>query len=343
MYKNNLMKKYKKKCLVIGYEDTECYLPILNNPTCKYRMENSHTHIPDNNSIKSFDNLPDLETSSVCSEITVDDKQLTKTNSSNFHYVSNFIRTYLLTKKFIECCCSADLGIIAHFNNPSIIVAGGNNVKTYSNILPLECEFLKNKKGSGVFTLTNCYHAVKKDNNVYTPYLEIIMKGDMYNLDKMLCELISSMGFKNIRRGSYHDLLSKYGLTEINEENYNLISTGENSVLFVKNMPVGVNKRWYANKTNANFNTIYVLINGLLIIESFEHTCETNYMREKFYDKANNTCRNILSKLFDKSVVDNHFDMFLENRFAIRSGITINIFNLIKCMICNNLIPDKYL
>uniref|UniRef100_A0A6C0LLS0 Uncharacterized protein n=1 Tax=viral metagenome TaxID=1070528 RepID=A0A6C0LLS0_9ZZZZ len=339
------MLKYKKKCLVVGYEDTGCDLPILNNPNCKFRMEKSYLHAngDSNNNIKSFDNLSDLDTNSVCSEITVDDKQQNRTTGANFHYASNFIRTYLLTKKFIECCCSSDIGIIGHFNNPSIIALTGNNIKTYSNILPLECEFLKNKKCSGVFTLTNCYHDIKKENNIYTPHLEIIMKGDMYNLDKMLCELISSMGFKNVRGGNYHELLNKYGLQDINPENYSLISGGEGDVFFIKNIPVEPNKRWYVNKTNTNFNTIYVLINGLLVIEAFEHNCNTGYMRETFYDKTNNKCRNVLSKLFDKSTVDTQFDMFLENRFTVRSGITINVFNLIKCMICNNLMPGKYL
>ena len=340
------MIKYKKKCLVVGYEDTGCYLPVLNNPNCKFRMEKSQLPTPNDNNdnnVKKFDDLSDLDTNSVCSEITVDDKQQNKTTSSNFHYAANFIRTFLLTRQFIECCCSTDVGIIGHFNNPSIIAVSGNNVKTYSNILPLEYEFLKNKKGSGVFTLTNCYHTIKKDNNTYIPYLEIIMKGDMYNLDKMLCELISSMGFKKIRSGNYHDLLNKYGLNEINQENYKLISSGEDNVFFLKNIPVEVNKRWYVNKTNTNFNTIYVLINGMLVIEAFEHNRETNYMRENFYDKTNNKCRNILSKLFDKGVVDAQFDMFLEHKFTVRSGITINILNLIKCMICNNLMPSKYL
>ena len=345
MYNNNLMKKYKKGCLAIGYEDTGCLLPILNNPNCKFRMEKSQLTPPDdnNNNIKDFDNLSDLDTNSICSEITVDEKQQIKTNSSNFHYASNFVRTYLLKKKFIECCCSADVGIIGHFNNPSIIAVSGNNVKTYSNIMPLECEFLKNKKHIGVFTLTNSYYDVQKENNIYAPYLEIIMKGDMYTLDKMLCELILALGFKNIKGGNYYDLLKKHGINEINQQNFNLISKAEGDVFFLKNMPVEVNKRWYVNKTNENFNTIYVLINGLLVIESFEHNYNTNYMRENFYDKTNNKCRNVLSKLFDKSVVDAQFDMFLENRFTVRSGITINIFNLIKCMICNNLMPDKFL
>lgn len=331
------MKQYKKGLTFI--EDPYSPLPILNNPACVHRTKSNRLFMDD--------------AISVCSDITRCDQSPYSDYDVNikntiFHYVINFVRTFLLKRGFIECYFENKLGILTKCNDP--LTVGWyfqNNVKhflTQTNRLSLEFELINNSLSTGFFTLSNCYLNSENQGFNFIPKLEFILKGGMYDLEKMERDLLFGLGFKKISGGNYSTIIDKYNMDTITDENYKIINDNEGRLFFLKNYPISVSKQWLANINNATgtTNEILVIINGKPIIDSFENSCDKQTMKTTFNKLLNGEYASQFNSTFGNSIIT-ELDGFLNNDFIIRSSGEINIYNLCECLQAHKLIPKKFM
>jgi hypothetical protein len=293
------------------------------------------------------------DNSSVCSDMTKCDQPPysdydVNIKNTTFHYVINFVRTFLLKRGFIECYFENKLGILTKCNDP--LTVGWyfqNNVKhllTQTNRLSLEFELIQNSSSNGFFTLSNCYLTSENQGFHFIPKIEFILKGGMYDLEKMERDLLFGLGFKKISGGNYSVIIDKYKMDTITNENYKMINDNEGRLFFLKNFPTTVSKQWLANINNATStaNEILVIINGKPIIDSFENSCDKQTMKTTFYKLLNGEYATQFNSTFGNSIMS-ELDGFLNNDFIIRSSGEINIYNLCDCLHAHKLIPKKFM
>ena len=353
-----------KKDLII-MEDMFSPLPILNNPAC---MRRSHpitrtsnssnssrtSNSNDNVIVADANRLFVDDTSSVCSDITRGDQPPyldydVNIKNSIFHYVINWVRTFLLKRGFIECYFENKLGILNKCNDP--LTVGWyfqNNVKhmlTQTNRLSLEVELINNSLAPGFFTLSNCYLNSENQGFRFIPKIEFILKGGMYDLEKTERDLLFGLGFKKIVGGNYSAIIDKYNMNTITDDNYKIITDNEGILFFLKNFPTTVSKQWLANINNVTntTNEILVIINGKPIIDSFENSCDKQTMKSVFYKLLNGEYASQFNSMFGTNVILTELDDFVNNDFIIRSSGEINIYNLSECLQAHKLIPKKFL
>jgi hypothetical protein len=346
------MTKCKKDLIIM--EDVFGPLPILNNPTCMRRSQSiNRSSNSDVSVIADANRLFMDDIGSVCSDITGCDQSTysdydVNINNNTFHYVINCVRTFLLKRGFIECYFENKLGILTKCNDPLTVCwyfqNNGKRILTQTNRLSLELELINNSASTGFFTLSNCYLNSENQGFHFIPKIEFILKGGMYDLDKMERDLLFGLGFKKISGGNYSTIIDKYKMDAITEENYKIINDNEGRVFFLKNFPATVSKQWLVNVNNTTntTNEILVIINGKPIIDSFENSCDKQTMKSSFYKLLNGEYAAQFNSTFGNSIIA-ELDGFLNNDFIIRSSGEINIYNLCECLQTHKLIPKKFL
>lgn len=351
------MLKYKKNITNIEYVVSP--VPILTttrtiiNSAPLQQNSNSIANIEsingDINGLACDDNLSD------CSDITSCDTAMHKDHEINvkngtFHYAINFVRTFLLKMGFIECYFENKLGAIAKCNDPfTVCYYFQNNHKhilTQTNRISLELELMNNSTHVGFFSLSNCYlNDAATGGFNFIPKIEFVMKGGMYDLEKLERDMLFGLGFKKITGGAYSHIIEKYNFENLNIDNYKLINTNEGDVFFLKHFPISLSEQWNIN-SNASLNTtnkIIVLINGKNIIDSCENSCNKLTMQTQFNSLLNGEYANKFNNVFGEINVKNELAAFLNSNFIIRSSGEINIYNLIGSLLLHKLIPKKFL
>lgn len=272
-------------------------------------------------------------------------------NSVDYNSVVQKLRTFFLSKNFIEVCTQNRLSILAACEDPF-------NVETfnYGDVcwpLPqtgqmwLEYELLKNgtnKDVEGYFCITTSYRNEKNPiegrHDIIFPLFEFEMKGGMDKLIELEKELLHHLGYdiNNILISSYKELTDRFNVSELETE-HEMKLKDETQTYFITHFPESTSPFWNMKRNNdGTSNKIDVILSGHETIGSAERETDKNIMLNTFSTIMNGEYRNKLYSLFGKTRTDGELQEYLNFDFFERCGGGIGVTRLIRSMKENKLI-----
>jgi aspartyl/asparaginyl-tRNA synthetase len=261
-------------------------------------------------------------------------------NTKTYHELVQKLRTFFVSKNFIEVPTQSRLSILAACENP-------HSVKTFEyggEIWPLpqtgqmwlELELLKNPEWDGVFCISTSYREEKnpipgRHCNIF-PMFEFESKGGMIHLLLLERELLLYLGFSEPVPVDYEQVCKEYGGVSILEDEHESKMWKEKSeVISLQNFPIRTNPFWNMKHNSDNiFNKVDVILFGQETIGSAERSCDVEKMREMFYTIENGGYSSKLFELFGKDRVEKELEEFLSLDFFPRFGAGIGLTRLAR-------------
>ena len=260
--------------------------------------------------------------------------------TKTYHELVQKLRTFFVTKNFIEVPTQSRLSILAACENPY-------SVKTFEyggEIWPLpqtgqmwlELELLKNPEWDGVFCISTSYREEKNPipgrHELIFPMFEFESKGDMGDLISLELELLQYLGFESPDEVNYEDMCNKYGdVAILEDEHENLMWKELGPVISLQNFPIRTNPFWNMKHGLDNiFNKVDVILYGQETIGSAERSCDVVKMREMFYSIEGGGYSFKLFELFGKDRVEKELEEFLSLDFFPRFGAGIGLTRLAR-------------
>tara|TARA_Y100000992_G_scaffold18376_1_gene10664 strand:+ start:507 stop:1415 length:909 start_codon:yes stop_codon:yes gene_type:complete len=278
-------------------------------------------------------------------------------NTYDFNFVVQKMRSFFLSKGFMEVHTQNRLSILAACEDPSTI-------STYDyadNIWPLpqtgqmwlEYEMLKHPdRAPGYFCVSTSYRNEKNPvpgrHDLIFPMFEFEIKGGMDELLKMEKELLTHLGFgkeKDFVEVDYTETAKKYGTNELENEHEELLCNEHGPIVFLKDFPQHTSPFWNMklhddDKNKAN--KIDVIMWGMETIGSAERSTDVEEMRKQFYSISDEGYSKILFDKFSKERVEKELEEFFNFNFFKRSGGGIGMTRMISAMKKSGLIKyDK--
>lgn len=265
-------------------------------------------------------------------------------DSVKFNKVINKLRSFFLSKNFIEVHTQNRLSILAACEDPF-------NVQTFQyagNIWPLvqtgqmwlEYEILSKPDVAGYFCVTTSYrmepNPVPGRHDIIFPMFEFEFKGDINELVELQKELLVHLGYdnSNFYENDYKVIAEEFGTVELEHEHEEKLYTDKSPVAFIKNFPEFTSPFWNMRR-NPNDDTSYkvdVILSGMETFGSAEREVNKDVMREKFETIMEGSYKNKLFELFGEERTRAELDEYLELNFIKRSGCGIGVTRLIKSM-----------
>jgi len=265
-----------------------------------------------------------------------------------FHYVTNTARFFFLETGFIETFEQSNLSVINSCKN--LDTSCLFDMYKFCHSLPqsneiwLDYEITKYNNQAGFFCISTHYTNDSLGiTNSIIPYLEFSIKGGMFELEKMLRALLTSLGYKSKCKFNtlmYKNILSTYNVTDITPSVYNKIAETDNGVIFIKNYAFNGDTFWNDFQENGIYNKITVLLNGKETITATQKSKSIEFMRDNFKNRSDFIK---LCDIFGEYRVLGELEGYLELPFSDRCTGKINLVNLINSMDEESLIPDNYM
>jgi aspartyl/asparaginyl-tRNA synthetase len=261
-------------------------------------------------------------------------------DTKTYHELVQKLRTFFVSKNFIEVPTQSRLSILAACENP-------HSVKTFEyggEIWPLpqtgqmwlELELLKNPEWDGVFCISTSYREEKNPipgrHELIFPMFEFESKGGMIHLLLLERELLQYLGFSEPLPVDYEQVCEEYGGVSILEDEHESRMWKEKSeVVSLQNFPIRTNPFWNMKHDSNNiFNKVDVILYGQETIGSAERSCDVNEMREMFYTIERGGYSTKLFELFGKERVEKELEEFLSLDFFPRFGAGIGLTRLAR-------------
>jgi aspartyl/asparaginyl-tRNA synthetase len=276
-------------------------------------------------------------------------------NSHKFSYVTNRLRQFFLSKKYVEVHTQNRLSILAACEDPSTIsvynYAASHWPLPQTGQMWLEYELLKDPKPEGYFCLSTSYRnepdPIPGRHDIIFPMFEFELKGDFVEMKKMEKELLEFLGYGNKNtfiEGEYKDIAKKMEVNEItSKEEMSLYKDQGHKVFFLQNFPEYTSPFWnmkrYDDKITAKKTDI--IMSGMETIGSAERSCDKDDMRNRFKTISSGLYAKKLYNLFGSERVNREMDEFLSHDFITRSGGGIGVTRLIRSMELEGLIPKE--
>ena len=261
-------------------------------------------------------------------------------DTKTYHELVQKLRTFFVSKNFIEVPTQSRLSILAACENP-------HSVKTFEyggEIWPLpqtgqmwlELELLKNPEWDGVFCISTSYreeqNPIPGRHELIFPMFEFESKGGMLHLLLLERELLQYLGFSEPVPVDYNEVCREYGNVSILEDEHESRMWKEKSeVVSLQNFPIRTNPFWNMKHNSDNiFNKVDVILFGQETIGSAERSCDVDEMREMFYSIENGAYCSKLFELFGKERVEKELEEFLSLDFFPRFGAGIGLTRLAR-------------
>jgi aspartyl/asparaginyl-tRNA synthetase len=260
-------------------------------------------------------------------------------NTKTYHELVQKLRTFFVSKNFIEVPTQSRLSILAACENP-------HSVKTFEyggEIWPLpqtgqmwlEYELLKNPEWSGVFCVSTSYREEKNPipgrHELIFPMFEFESKGGISELQKLEKELLLFLGFGTPKYVTYEGMCAEYETQILENEHETKMWHEIGDVISLEHFPLRTNPFWnMKHGTNNVFNKIDVILFGQETIGSAERSCDVGKMREMFYTIENGKYCDKLFELFGKERVEKELEEFLSLTFFQRFGGGIGLTRLAR-------------
>ncbi len=265
-------------------------------------------------------------------------------DSEKFNKVINKLRSFFLSKNFIEVHTQNRLSILAAcedpFNVQTFQYAGKVWPLVQTGQMWLEYEILSKPDVAGYFCITTSYrmepNPVPGRHDIIFPMFEFEFKGDINELVELQKELLVHLGYNsnNFYENDYKAIATEVGTTELEHEHEEKLYTDKSPVAFIKNFPEFTSPFWNMRR-NPGDDTSYkvdVILSGMETFGSAEREINKDVMREKFETIMEGSYKNKLFELFGEERTRAELDEYLELNFIKRSGCGIGVTRLIKSM-----------
>tara|TARA_A100001015_G_scaffold18095_1_gene20999 strand:+ start:6987 stop:7844 length:858 start_codon:yes stop_codon:yes gene_type:complete len=265
-------------------------------------------------------------------------------DSVKFNKVINKLRSFFLSKNFIEVHTQNRLSILAAcedpFNVQTFQYAGKVWPLVQTGQMWLEYEILSKPDVTGYFCVTTSYrmepNPVPGRHDIIFPMFEFEFKGDINELVELQKELLLHLGYdnSNFYENDYKVIAEEFGTLELEHEHEEKLYTDKSPVAFIKNFPEFTSPFWNMRR-NPNDDTSYkvdVILSGMETFGSAEREVNKDVMREKFETIMEGSYKNKLFELFGEERTRAELDEYLELNFIKRSGCGIGVTRLIKSM-----------
>ena len=264
-------------------------------------------------------------------------------NSKKFSYVVNKLRTFFLTRGFIEVHTQNRLSILAACEDPTTITTFNYNNTKYplpqTGQMWLEYELLTQPDVSGYFCVSTSYrnepNPIPGRHDLIFPMFEFELKGNLDQLEQLERELLEYLGYgprTSFPSGNYVDVANEYNTYEVKHEHEQRLYAEKGPVFFLKNFPEYTSPFWNMRRTGTLANKIDVILSGMETIGSAERSCDKDDMLDKFQNISNGLYAKTLYNTFGKERVDREMNQFLSYDFIERSGGGIGLTRLISSM-----------
>ena len=268
-------------------------------------------------------------------------------DTQEFNFVVQKLRSFFVSKGFLEVHTQNRLSILAACEDPSTIstysYAGQVWPLPQTGQMWLEYEMLKHpNRAPGYFCVSTSYRneadPVPGRHDLIFPMFEFEIKGGMDELVKMEKELLEYLGFctqDKCVEVDYRETANKYDTHELEHEHEEQLCQDHGPVVFLKDFPMETSPFWNMklhddDKTKAK--KVDVILWGVETIGSAERSCDTLEMRNQFYSISEKGYSKILFSNFTKDRVQKELEEFLNFNFFPRSGGGIGMTRMISAM-----------
>lgn len=264
------------------------------------------------------------------------------TNTEAFHSVVQKLRSFFITKGFLEVHTQDRLSILAACEDPSTVAtfeyAGNRWPLPQTGQMWLEYELLQAPEYTGVFCVSTSYrneqHPIPGRHKLIFPMFEFESKGTINELLLLEKELLTYVGFSEntFVEKDYDELADHYDVQELTHKEENKMLTDFSPTIFLKHFPVATSPFWNMKKNGVHANKIDVILYGNETIGSAERSTNPDEMREQFHSISSGEYASTLYKLFGKDRVEAELEDFLSLTFFPRFGGGIGISRLMDAL-----------
>jgi aspartyl/asparaginyl-tRNA synthetase len=274
-------------------------------------------------------------------------------DSNKFNNVISKLRSFFLSKNFVEVCTQNRLSILAACEDPF-------NVATFNyagNIWPLpqtgqmwlEYEILKNPEPAGYFCLTTSYrlepNPVEGRHDIIFPLFEFETKGTMEDLILLQVELLEHLGYdmSKIDRDTYKNICNRYNVDHTNnvelDHDHETKMCDNKQGVFITDFPEYTHPFWNMRRNNDDTAfKVDVILGGMETFGSAERENDVEVMRDRFNTIMDGAYKRKLFELFGEERTLSELDEYFKLNFIPRVGCGIGVTRLIKSMEKENLL-----
>ncbi len=256
----------------------------------------------------------------------------------DFTHVVGLLRSFFLSKGFLEVHTQNRLSILAACEDPETVATYNYNGEIWplpqTGQMWLEYELLRNPSEKGFFCVSTSYrqepNPVEGRHETIFPMFEFEFPGDMNDLREMEIELCKHLELPELTIKTYQEWCEHFKVEELGHEEEKEIGWG-----MITEFPNHTSPFWNMAQFPEQFKKakkIDVILGGMETIGSAERSTNAREMRYMFHDISDGGYAELLFDKFGKTRVSKELDEFLENDFTERVGGGIGVTRLIQAM-----------
>ena len=264
-------------------------------------------------------------------------------DTKEFNQVVEKLRSFFLSRKFLEVATQNRLSILAACEDPFNVgifnYAGQCWPLPQTGQMWLEYELLKNPEPEGYFCLTTSYrmekNPVENRHDLIFPLFEFEMKGGMDALLELEKDLLVHLGYNSEQfiEENYHNVAKLYNTKELEHEHEQKLYEELSPTFFIKNFPEFTSPFWNMKRNSDDTsNKVDVIMSGQETIGSAERETSRKVMRESFDGIMEGAYKDKLYELFGKERTESEMEDYLKFEFFPRCGGGIGMTRLIRSM-----------
>jgi aspartyl/asparaginyl-tRNA synthetase len=259
----------------------------------------------------------------------------------SYHDTMQLLRSFFLSKKFVEVDTQSRFSILAACEDPSNItnysIGGGIWPLPQTGQMWLEYELLTNPTIPGLFCSTTSYRnepQPRSDRHLRVfPMFEFETHGTMADLQRLLTELFEFLGFGPqhlYQQGNYDDIATQFNTDIIEAEHEEKLYKDHGHVFFLKYFPLRSQPFWNMRRDDQRARKIDALLYGIETVGSAERSSDPVQMRESFYTISDGLYAKLLFDEFGRDRVEKELEEFLSLSFFPRFGGGIGVHRLMR-------------
>ena len=271
-------------------------------------------------------------------------------DSQDYNKVVNKLRSFFLSKNYIEVSTQNRLSILAACEDPFNVqcfdYADSKWPLPQTGQMWLEYELLKNPNVAGYFCITTSYRLEKNPvegrHDIIFPLFEFETNGGMEELIELEKELLEYLGYDKNKFivKKYEDIATEMETKELEHEHETRLYSEHSPTYFITDFPEFTSPFWNM-KRNKETNTarkVDVILSGQETIGSAERETDKEEMQHQFNTIMDGSYSKKLYELFGSTRTDLEMKDYLDFNFFKRSGGGIGVTRLIRSMKLEGLI-----
>ncbi len=275
-------------------------------------------------------------------------------DSRKFNFVIGKLRTFFLSKGYIECHTQSKLNVLAACEDPSTIstyeIGGKMFPQSQTQQMNLEFEIMNRPNVPGYFCVSTSFrnekNPIRGRHLLAFPILEWESCGDMNTLIEIECELLKFLGYPEPVLVNYMDMCEKYGVSEISHKEEQMLYNDYGSAVLLMNFPRSSHPFWNMKensddlKLKDTFRKIDVILSGKESFGSAERETDVRLMRDNFFNISDGQYSQMLFNKFGEKRVMDELETYLELPFINRVGAGAGISRILSSMDSEGLLPN---